>query len=153
MPKIQEGIDVDVPFWAAYEQWTRPDHFPEFLGHVLAANRIDEDQVRFVTKTGAMRREFIVRMLEERPDRAISWSSTVGSTFCEVTLESLSHDRSHVEMSVYWDGTAQSQHSGSLFRQEAEGIRQDLASFKEHMELRLWDTRVDRGGHAAPSPA
>ena len=84
MPNVMKSIDVEVPVSTAYNQWTQFETFPQFMGGVDSITQTDDTHSHWVTKIGALTREFDTEITEQHPDERVAWKSTDGTTHAGV---------------------------------------------------------------------
>jgi uncharacterized membrane protein len=72
---IESSIEVDVPVSAAYNQWTQFEEFPQFMQGVEEVRQLDDTRLHWVASVGGRRAEWDAKILEQHPDRQISWIS------------------------------------------------------------------------------
>jgi uncharacterized membrane protein len=70
--RARQGIDVDVPGRAAYDQWTQFEEFPRFMERVEAIRQIDDTHTHWRTKIAGREKEFDAVVTEQRPDERIA---------------------------------------------------------------------------------
>ncbi|MEZ2373385.1 SRPBCC family protein [Arthrobacter sp. RCC_34] len=135
MARIHQDIEVSVPLWEAYEQWSRVELLPGFLRHLSSAVPLEDELVRFTTEIGGRSRQFIARVQDRRPDRMIRWSCAEDPTHHgEITFDELGHGRTQVDLTVVWEPARMSETSGSLFRLDEISVLEDLQEFKRSVE-------------------
>ena len=71
-------IEVDAPIRAVYDQWTQFEEFPEFMDGVEEVRQIDDSHLHWVANVGGRRKEWDAEIVEQTPDRRISWRETAG---------------------------------------------------------------------------
>ena len=84
---VEEQIEVDVPVSTAYNQWTQFEEFPKFMEGVERVEQLDDTLLHWVGKVAGKRAEWDAKILEQEPDRKISWKS-VGGKPTEGTVSS-----------------------------------------------------------------
>lgn len=78
--KVEKRIVVDVPVSSAYNQWTRFEDFPQFMGGVESVTQLSADRLKRVAHIAGVRRQWETTIVEQIPDRRIEWASTEGAT-------------------------------------------------------------------------
>ena len=151
MAQIHETIDVEVPLWTAYDQWTQFELFPEFMDHVAQTEQLEDDLVRFTTTIGGVRRTFTARIQEQRPDRMIRWQDTDRPAHHgEIRFEPVGPDATRLDVSILWNPEDVVEAIGSFFKLDQVSVHQDLANFKKYIEERH---QASGGWHGTiPSP-
>ena len=75
---IEEAIEVDVPVSTAYNQWTQFEEFPLFMLGVEHVEQRDDTRLHWVASVAGRTAEWDAKILEQHPDRQISWISEDG---------------------------------------------------------------------------
>lgn len=146
MATIEKSIVVDVPVRTAYGQWTQFEEFPRFMDGVESVRQLDDKRLHWCAKVMGKTKEWDAEIVEQTPDRTISWRSTSGArndgtiTF---TGEGPSKTRIDVRMDVEPDGAVENmgQWLGVVDRQ----VDADIHRFKEFIEGRPVPTGEWRG--------
>lgn len=101
MGHVQQLVEVDVPVRVVYNQWTRFEEFPQFMGGVEEVRQTDDSHVHWVASIAGVRREWDAHITEQTPDRCISWVSTQGTANRgTVTFESLAPGRTRITLDL-----------------------------------------------------
>ena len=134
---IDASIEVDVPVSTAYNQWTQFEEFPRFMQGVEEVRQLDDTRLHWVASVGGRRAEWDAKILEQHPDRQISWISEDGKkNRGTVTFESLGEDRTLVELSLGYQAEGFVEAVGSAAGLDRRRIQGDLGRFKELIEGR-----------------
>src|SRR4029078_1537307 len=97
MSTIKESIEVEQPVSTVYNQWTQFEEFPQFMEGVESVRQLDDARLHWVAKVAGPRAGWDARILEQDPDRQITWISEDGrKTRGTVTFESLGEARTLV---------------------------------------------------------
>jgi uncharacterized membrane protein len=75
---IEATADVEVPVSAAYNQWTQFEELPRFMEGVESVRQLDDTRLHWVANVAGRRAEWDARILEQHPDRQITWISENG---------------------------------------------------------------------------
>jgi uncharacterized membrane protein len=143
---ISETIDVEVPISTAYNQWTQFEDFPLFMDGVEHVQQLDDTRLRWVAKVGGRTAEWDAKILEQDPDRQISWISEDGrKTRGTVTFEPLSDQRTLVGLSMSYQAEGPAEAIGSMVGLDARRVRGDLERFKDLIETRGDESGAWRG--------
>ena len=78
--KVEKSVLVNVPVSVAYNQWTQFEEFPRFMGGITEVTQLGDDRPQWVAEIAGVRRQWEARILEQVPDRRISWAATEGAT-------------------------------------------------------------------------
>ena len=134
---IESSIEVAVPASVAYNQWTQFEEFPQFMDGVEEVRQLDDTRLHWVASVGGRRAEWDAKILEQHPDRQISWISEDGKqNRGTVTFESLGDDRTLVHLSLGYQAEGFVEAVGSAAGLDRRRIEGDLARFKELIEGR-----------------
>jgi uncharacterized membrane protein len=134
---IESSIEVDVPVSAAYDQWTQFEEFPQFMQGVEEVRQLDDSRLHWVASIGGRRAEWDAKILEQHPDRQISWISEDGKkNRGTVTFESLGDKRTLVRLSLGYQAEGFVEAVGSAAGFDRRRVDGDLARFKELIEGR-----------------
>jgi uncharacterized membrane protein len=138
---IESTIEVDVPLSAAYNQWTQFEDFPQFMDGVEEVRQLDDTRLHWVASVGGRRAEWDAKILEQHPDRQISWISEDGKkNRGTVTFESLGETRTLVRLSLGYEAEGFVEAVGSAAGLDRRRIKSDLVRFKELIESRGAET-------------
>lgn len=148
---IDESIEVNVPVSTAYNQWTQFEDFPLFMEGVDHVQQLDDTRLHWAVTIGGRSAEWDAKILEQHPDRQISWISEDGKkTRGTVTFEELGESRTRVRLSMSYQAEGPVEKAGSALALDARRIRGDLERFKELIESRgaesgAWRGEVEQG--------
>jgi len=96
---IEEQIEVDVPVATVYNQWRQFEEFPRFMDGVDEVRRLDDTLLHWAVTVGGKHAEWNAKIIEQEPDRRISWESTDGrKTRGTVTFEEAGAGRSRIRL-------------------------------------------------------
>jgi uncharacterized membrane protein len=134
---IDSSIEVAVPVSTAYNQWTQFEEFPQFMDGVEEVRQLDDTRLHWVASVAGRRAEWDAKILEQHPDRQISWISEDGKkTRGTVTFESLDAQRTLVRLSIGYQAEGFVEAVGSAAGLDRRRIDGDLKRFKELIEAR-----------------
>jgi uncharacterized membrane protein len=138
---IESSIEVDVPVSTAYNQWTQFEEFPQFMGGVVEVRQLDDTRLHWVASVGGRRVEWEAKILEQHPDRQISWISEDGKkNRGTVSFEPLGERRTLVRLSLGYQVEGFVEAVGAAAGLERRRIKADLVRFKELIESRGAET-------------
>ena len=143
--RIEETIDVDVPVRACYDQWTQFEEFPRFMEGIEQVEQVDDTHLHWVAMVAGQRREWDAEILEQEPDRLISWRSTSGD-LNNGTVEFLPNEggcRIRVTMTYGVSGFAEKVGDALGFLKSR--VHGDLKRFKKYIESHRTPTGAWRG--------
>jgi uncharacterized membrane protein len=151
---IDESIEIGVPVSTAYNQWTQFEDFPLFMEGVDHVQQIDDTRLRWAATVAGRTAEWEAKILEQHPDRQISWISEDGKkTRGTVTFEPRSDGRTLVRLSMSYQAEGPAEALGSAAGLDARRVRADLERFKELVESRGSETGGWRGEVSAGKKA
>ena len=143
---IEESIEVDVPLSVAYNQWTQFEDFPLFMEGVDHVQQLDDTRLHWVATVAGRTNEWDAKILEQHPDRQISWVSEDGKkTRGTVTFEPVGDARTLVRLSMSYQAEGIAEQAGSAAGLDARRVRGDLERFKELIESRGAESGAWRG--------
>ena len=138
---IDSSIEVAVPVSAAYNQWTQFEEFPQFMDGVEEVRQLGDTRLHWVASVGGHRAEWDAKILEQHPDRQISWISEDGKkNRGTVTFESLGENRTLVRLSLGYEAEGFAEAVGSAAGLDRRRIQRDLVRFKDLIEGRGAET-------------
>jgi uncharacterized membrane protein len=142
---IDESIEVNVPVSVAYNQWTQFEDFPLFMEGVDHVQQLDDTLLRWAATVAGKTNQWTAKILEQHPDRQISWISEDGKkTRGTVTFEPRSENKTLVRLSMSYQADPL-EAVGSAAGLDARRVRGDLERFKELIESRGTEIGAWRG--------
>jgi uncharacterized membrane protein len=143
---IESSIEVAVPVSAAYNQWTQFEEFPQFMDGVEEVRQLGDTRLHWVASVGGRRAEWDAKILEQHPDRQISWISEDGKkTRGTVSFEQLGEFKTLIRLSMSYQAEGPLEQLGSAAGLDAQRIRGDLKRFKDLIESRGTESGEWRG--------
>jgi uncharacterized membrane protein len=143
---IEAHVEVEVPIDTAYNQWTQFEEFPRFMDGVEEVRQLDDTRLHWVATVGGKRAEWDAKILEQHPDRQISWISEDGrKTRGTVSFESLGASRTLIRLSMSYQSQGVGEALGSAAGLDSRRVRGDLERFKQLIEERGTETGEWRG--------
>jgi uncharacterized membrane protein len=143
---IVEEIEVDVPVTEAYNQWTQFEQFPQFMEGVEEVRQLDDTLVHWAATVGGKKAEWDAKIVEQEPDRRITWESTDGRrTRGTVAFQEAGTDRTRIELSMSYMAEGPLERVGSAAGLDARRVRGDLERFKELIESQGFASGAWRG--------
>jgi uncharacterized membrane protein len=142
---IDESIEVDVPVSTAYNQWTQFEDFPLFMEGVDHVEQRDDTRLHWVANVAGKKAEWDAKILEQHPDRQISWISEDGKkTRGTVSFEPRGDGKTFVRLSMSYQAEPL-EAVGSAAGLDSRRIKGDLQRFKELIESRGSESGAWRG--------
>jgi uncharacterized membrane protein len=143
---IDASIEVDVPVSTAYNQWTQFEDFPLFMEGVDHVQQLDDTRLHWVATVAGRKAEWNAKILEQHPDRQVSWISEDGKkTRGTVSFEPLAEGKTLVRLSMSYQAEGPAEQLGSAAGLDSRRVRADLERFKELIESRGTESGAWRG--------
>lgn len=143
---VEHSIDVDVPLDVAYNQWTQFESFPEFMEGVESVTQITPRLVHWRAKIGGKEEEWDAEIVEQDPDRLISWRSTSGARNDGlVTFRAIAPNITHVAVLINYEPQGFIENLGDLMGAASRRIEGDVKRFKAFIEERGRESGAWRG--------
>jgi uncharacterized membrane protein len=142
---IDASIEVNVPVSLAYNQWTQFEDFPLFMEGVEHVQQLDDTRLHWVANVAGKKAEWDAKILEQHPDRQISWISEDGKTRGTVSFEPLGQDKTGVRLSMSYQAEGPVEQLGSAAGIDSRRVKGDLERFKELVETRGSESGAWRG--------
>jgi uncharacterized membrane protein len=150
---IEASIEVGVPVSTGYNQWTQFEDVPLFMEGVDHVQQLDDTRLHWAATVAGRKAEWDAKILEQHPDRQISWISKDGKkTRGTVTFEPLGESRTLVRLSMSYQAEGLTEALGSAAGLDARRVRGDLERFKELIEGRGTETGAWRGEVSEGTP-
>ena len=128
---------MNVPVSVAYNQWTQFEDFPRFMGGVKSVTQLSDNRLEWVAEIAGVRRRWEAKILEQVPDRKVSWAATEGATNAgSVEFEDLGGGQTSVQLVLEYEPEGIVENIGDklhVVEKQAEG---DLERFKAFIEGR-----------------
>jgi uncharacterized membrane protein len=143
---IDESIEVAVPVSTAYNQWTQFEEFPLFMEGVDDVQQRDDTRLHWVATIGGHTAEWDAKILEQHPDKQISWISEDGKkTRGTVSFEPIGEGKTLIRLSMSYKAEGPIEQLGSAAGLDAKRVRDDLGRFKSLIESRGTESGEWRG--------
>jgi uncharacterized membrane protein len=136
MSTIEKSIEVNVPEYTAYAQWTRFEEFPQFIEGVKEVKR-NGKRLHWKAEIAGQDKEWDAEITEETADQRIAWRSQDGAiTGWVLTFHQLSNARSKVMVELEYDLQGLPEIKGEALRAASSNLQGDLERFKVLVEKR-----------------
>jgi uncharacterized membrane protein len=143
---IDEEIEVGVPVATAYNQWTQFEDFPLFMEGIDHVQQLDDKRLHWVATVAGRTAEWDAKILEQHPDRQISWISEDGKkTRGTVSFEPRGPAATLIRLSMSYKAEGPAEVLGSASGLDKQRVRADLERFKELIESRGAESGAWRG--------
>jgi uncharacterized membrane protein len=137
MSTIEKSIEVNVPEYTAYAQWTRFEEFPQFMEGVKEVKRLDAKRFHWKAEIAGQEKEWDTETTEQMADQRLAWASRGGVIKgWIVTFHRLSDARSKVILQLEYDPQGFAEHGGDALGVVSSSVQGDLERFKEFIEKR-----------------
>ncbi len=129
---ITESIEVGAPVSTAYNQWTQFEDFPLFMEGVDHVQQLDDTRLHWAATIAGRKAEWNAKILEQHPDRQISWISEDGKkTRGTVTFDKRGDARTLIRLSMSYQAEGPLEAVGSAAGLDERRVRGDLERFKD----------------------
>jgi uncharacterized membrane protein len=146
MARIEESIVVEVPVTTAYNQWTQFEEFPKFMDGVESVKQIDDTRLHWVAEVGGKREEWDAEIVEQVPDRKVSWRALDGHhNSGKVKFESLGDNQARLTVVMEHETEGLTETLGSALGMDSRRVKSDLERFRELVESRGVESGAWRG--------
>jgi uncharacterized membrane protein len=136
MSTIEKSIEVNVPEYTAYAQWTRFEEFSQFMEGVKEVER-NGKRLHWKAEIAGQDKEWDAEITEETADQRIAWRSREGAiTGWVVTFHQLSNARSKVMVQLEYDPQGLPEITGEALGGVSSKVQGDLERFKVLIEKR-----------------
>jgi uncharacterized membrane protein len=130
----------------AYNQWTQFEEFPTFMDGVEQVRQLDDTLLHWAVNVAGKRAEWDAKILEQEPDRRISWESVDGKqTRGTVTFEEAGPSRSRIRLTMRYSAEGLAEVAGSALGLDRRRVRGDLERFQQLIESRGSESGAWRG--------
>lgn len=143
--KVEETVVVNLPVTTVYNQWTQFEEFPHFMGGVKQITQLGDDRMEWVAEIGGIRRQWEARVVEQVPDRKVSWAATEGATNAgTVSFEDLG-GTTRINLVLEYEPEGLVEKVGDKLNVVENQAKKDLQNFKEFIESESYATGAWRG--------
>jgi len=143
---LEASKEVGVPVSVAYNQWTQFEDFPLFMEGIEHVQQLDDTRLHWVANVAGKKAEWDAKILEQHPDRQISWISQDGKkTRGTVSFEPRAEGKTLVRLSMSYQAEGPVEQIGSTAGLDLRRVEADLDRFKEVVEARGAESGAWRG--------
>lgn len=137
MPTIEKSIEVNVPEYTAYAQWTKFGEFPQFMEGVKEVTRLDDKRFHWKAELAGQVKEWDTEITEQAADQRLAWTSR-GSVIkgWAMTFLPLSSAKSKITLQVEYDPQGSAGDAGAVSGTVSQQVQGDLERFKTFIEKR-----------------
>lgn len=144
--KVEKRILVNVPVSTAYNQWTQFEEFPHFMGGIKSVTQLSDDRLEWVAEIGGIRRQWEAKILEQVPDRKVSWAATEGATNAgAVEFEDVGGGQTSLRLTLEYEPEGVVEKIGDKLHVVDRQAESDLQKFKEFIEDERYASGAWRG--------
>ena len=137
MSTIEKSIEVNVPEYTAYAQWTKFEEFSQFMEGVKEVTRLDAKRFHWKAEIAGQDTEWDTEITEKTADQRLAWTSRGGGIKeWVVTFHPLSSAKSKISLQVEYDPQGSAEHGGEALEVVSQRVQGDLERFKALMEKR-----------------
>ena len=137
MSIIEKSIEVNVPVYTAYNQWTHFEEFPQFMEGVKEVKRLDGKRLHWKAEIAGQDKEWDAEITEQTADQRLAWTSRGGAIKGWVaTFHQLSEARSKILLQLEYAPQGFTENVGDALGVLSLRVQGDLARFKELIEKR-----------------
>jgi uncharacterized membrane protein len=143
---LEASKEVNVPVSVAYNQWTQFEDFPLFMEGIEHVQQLDDTHLHWVANVAGKKAEWDAKIIEQHPDRQISWISQDGKkTRGTVSFEPRAEGKTFVRLSMSYQAEGPAEQLGSAAGLDLRRVESDLERFKEVIESRGTESGAWRG--------
>lgn len=150
--KVDKSILVNVPISIAYNQWTQFEAFPQFMSGVKSVTQLDDEHLTWVAEIAGVRRQWDATILEQVPDKKVSWAATEGATNAgSVTFDDVGGGQTQVRLVLEYEPEGLVEKIGDKLNVVENQAKGDLDRFKAFVESEGYATGAWRGSVGSDS--
>ncbi len=79
MSTIEKSIEVNVPEYTTYAQWTHFEEFPGFMEGVKEVKQLDAKRFHWKAEIAGQDKEWDTEITEQMADQRLAWTSRSGA--------------------------------------------------------------------------
>jgi uncharacterized membrane protein len=134
---IEKSIEVNVPVYVAYGQWTRFAEFPRFMEGVKEVKQLDAKRLHWKAEIAGRDTEWDAEITEQLADQRLALTiRDVAIKGMVATFHELSNDRSTVRLQVEYNPQGAVELVGDALGVVSLRVQGDLERFKGLVEKR-----------------
>ena len=137
MSTIEKSIEVNVPEYTVYAQWTKFWEFPQFMEGVKEVTRLDAKRFHWKAEIAGQVKEWETEITEQAADQRLAWTSGGGLIKgWAMTFHPLSSAKSKISLQVEYDPQGVAEQGGEALEVVSSRVQGDLERFKTFIEKR-----------------
>ena len=145
MGTITHSIEINAPLQAVYNQWTRFEEFPRFMGGIDEVRQDGPDKLFWRAKIGGKEKQWEAKITEQVSNERIAWQSVEGApNRGAVTFEQVDGPLTRVTLKMDYDPEGLLEQAGDALGIPLGQVEEDLNRFRDLMENRESQTGVAR---------
>src|SRR5207302_3463752 len=145
MESIQKSIEIEAPISKVYNQWTQFEDFPQFMEGVERVQQMDDKHLHWIAEVGGKKKEWDAEIVDQQPDRRISWHSTSGTRNSGVVcFQPKDSDHTLVTLEMYYEPDGAVEKTGDALGILSRRVEGDLERFREFIREHRTETRALR---------
>jgi len=134
---IEKSIEINVPVYVAYGQWTRFAEFPRFMEGVKEVKQLDAKRLHWKAEIAGRDTEWDAEITEQLADQRLALTiRDVALKGMVATFHELSNDRSTVRLQVEYNPQGAVEPVGYALGVVSLRVQGDLERFKGLVEKR-----------------
>jgi uncharacterized membrane protein len=151
-------VDVTRPVQAVYDQWTQFEDFPRFMEGVESVTQLDDATLLWTAEIAGQRRSWKARIVEQVPDRRISWESIDGARNAGIVqFEPLGDGSTRVFLDLDFEPDGLVETAGDKLGFVRRRAQADLERFRTFIEAKgnptgSWRGTIESPGRPAGDP-
>jgi ribosome-associated toxin RatA of RatAB toxin-antitoxin module len=139
--KVNKTIMVNVAVSTAYNQWTKFEEFPHFMGGVERVTRLSEDRLEWVAEIAGVHRRWEAKIVQQDPDRAVAWAAVEGAKNAGwVEFKEAGPSQTSLHLSLEYEPHGVLEFLGDKLHVVDRQAESDLKKFKEYIEKQAPET-------------
>lgn len=137
MSTVEKSIEVNVPVYVAYGQWTRFAEFPRFMEGAKEVKQLDAKRLHWKSEIAGRDTERDAEITEQLADQRLALTiRDVAIKGMVATFHELSNDRSTVKLQVEYNPQGAVEPVGNALGVVSLRVQGDLERFKGLVEKR-----------------
>lgn len=146
MATFEKSIEVNVPVYVAYNQWTQFEEFPRFMEGVEEVRQLTDSQLFWRAEIADSEQLWHAEINEQIPDKRIAWTSIEGAKNAGVvTFHFIDDNTTRIMFQIEYDPEGFIENVGAALGIVENRMEGDLKRFKEFIEERKMPTGSWRG--------
>jgi uncharacterized protein YndB with AHSA1/START domain len=135
MGTITHSIEINAPLQAVYNQWTRFEEFPRFMGGIDEVRQDGPNKLFWRAKIGGKEKEWEAKITEQVSNERIAWQSVGGApNRGAVTFEEVDISLTRVNLKMEYDPEGLLEQAGDALGIPLGQVEEDLNRFRDLME-------------------